>query len=851
MLRVPSFVETFLPSFPTRNIRNGFEKSTKSIAPANEEHRATYSEFFDSFGTHYVRDVTLGAKHIFSSEIKSQDVSELNRQEVDIESSLSWSVQASFGGGGGGNEDYGALIRAEGGAEIPGLGEAKIYKYVFEEAGVGGGVSSTETNSENTATSSTQKVRSKVTTVNELNVGGNPPEDGNWRSWATTVRDRPMPISYKLTGMWNLMADKQDVEAFSDAIVDIYNIDLRKKTNSTIINQLRFGVARSDGTAISSYNRDPSSNYRSSLQLTSTEGIASKPRRTSNKLVTLSDADLDATIDNDGECEAKPQWTGFLRADPAPTGEKYFACGMKTTFYGGEGITGLTIIYCQRENWLKDQQLVMHRADPGDSGSRSSDMKMCQEDEFITGVRVKADNGFGNNEGIDAIWFWCSTFPKDLTTKPIERELIAVEEGDDEGEITTEAKRPDSSYLMSGARVRSCDGLGMINIDLLFEDAYTEEKGARYEYDLSREGDAALAIFASPVRGAIGENKLEEEEKLGFSIPSRKGEVMNVMSYYPFGLWEITKSKFIIQDFKDSEINKNELQKFSFLSAENLPAEAAYIAGIVHPDGYPVNQSFEDNNIGFRVKMDDERNFRIVFSDDSMANPTFIAFPMWFPGFAREEPTRIGDVVIATKKCESGECSVRTGSKLGLSSENNLGFSFLALSGDLVTDDVSGIVHGVVTITENHSNLKPLIDDAKSMGQGFEAEASFSDGSFKDYVLGGEENENIMEFKGYRGGILIKFTKPFRGLPAVIVNPIIGDKILDLNEELVDRVAMPYAVVETITEETAFVKVNYVDSTGTDWPNGNTYEALSFHIVAVGPQRDEYSATNRLVRSAS
>jgi hypothetical protein len=33
------------------------------------------------------------------------------------------------------------------------------------------------------------KISSKVQTVNEVNIGGKPPVDGNWKTWAESVRD--------------------------------------------------------------------------------------------------------------------------------------------------------------------------------------------------------------------------------------------------------------------------------------------------------------------------------------------------------------------------------------------------------------------------------------------------------------------------------------------------------------------------------------------------------------------------------------------------------------------------------------------------------------------------------------
>ena len=117
---------------------------------------------YDIYGTHYVSQVTLGAKHIFSSVMNSQDVLTLKKTNVDVAASVS----------------------------ARGFGIKASASFAYSKA-----------------ESSFDQVKSKITTVNEINIGGTPPEDGNWKTWAATVAQNPMPILYELSSIADYMPD--------------------------------------------------------------------------------------------------------------------------------------------------------------------------------------------------------------------------------------------------------------------------------------------------------------------------------------------------------------------------------------------------------------------------------------------------------------------------------------------------------------------------------------------------------------------------------------------------------------------------------------------------------------------
>jgi hypothetical protein len=43
--------------------------------------------------------------------------------------------------------------------------------------------------------------------ISEVNVGGTPSSDGDWRTWAASAREKPMPITYELTSIVEVMIE--------------------------------------------------------------------------------------------------------------------------------------------------------------------------------------------------------------------------------------------------------------------------------------------------------------------------------------------------------------------------------------------------------------------------------------------------------------------------------------------------------------------------------------------------------------------------------------------------------------------------------------------------------------------
>ena len=910
------------------------------------EQRVEYKRFLDSYGTHYVRDLTLGAKHIYSSEIKSKDVDELSRENIDVSSSLSWDVQAAYNSEKDKDEDdNGSLpreveetkITKNESDDITGSETfAKKFKYVFEESNpsppspttnpigaenpkkkqLEASFSRDTSKSESSSSSSGAKIQSKITSIKELNVGGNPPEDGNWRAWASTVRDRPMPIAYELEGIWNLM-NETSREAFRDAVVKLYDIDMRDPKDDTIIQALRFGVYRGDGSSVSSYNRSPSSNYRSDVQL-AVKGREETASEFTGDVVQAADNGA-KSMNIETYCDAV-EWSpeeGYTEPDEID----YFVCGFaiqRQPFQRDDGIGGLKVRFCKFGEWDVYEDKVVR-----DNGSSFKNMRTCDYGQYAIGLKVKVDVRDGTNtreHGMDGLWIDCA--PIDIPNFVSRKKIYSHKEG----KRSYTSIRNGKTSFMRGVKVRYCsetknNGIGLFGIDV----EYAPPQGSGVnpfqsnEYSIPSEGGRIAAIFATPIRQNIGRNRMEDKNQVGFSIysPSAEKDIFNVMSNIPFGFFQDSRAKVLVQDFKQGVFKRDEMQSFSFLSATNLPDEAEYVVGIVHPDGTVVNDEFRDEDVGFEIEQINEERlkpkFRITFTD--LSNPTFLVFPLWFPGFSGTFPQKLGSVVAATERCDGDECDVVLGAGDNSLADYNLGFCFLALDGSLDATKVSGIAHGVVTVNSNLNRLNRIPDldglfgsrnvhgraapcsnhpdsnnpcsgvrppvqnppsgpgcsthpDADGChppvqqpppvqqdnaqptvtfeGSGFSAEPLFTDSTQTFNMFGGKDdsgNVNLDEFKfqGYGGGILITFDDAFRGLPSVIVNPISGNRNLDVTATT-DEFALPYVVVEHITERSAVVKAYWLNTRETeDSDDGfKEFEPISFHIVAVAPQSDPF-----------
>eukprot|EP00794_Sanderia_malayensis_P019571 gene19571-21502_t len=146
-------------------------------------------KLFDYFGTHFMTHVTFGAKFVYQHKMSKTQL------KTASSSSLSISAQASYSG----------LFSLSGGFSM-----SKSQQQAAES------------------------FQSKVET-STISIGAPPPANGDTMTWASTVKDSPVPTRYKLSPIDDLFTPKY----MADTGVDLKAIStLIKKTKTKYCNEL-------------------------------------------------------------------------------------------------------------------------------------------------------------------------------------------------------------------------------------------------------------------------------------------------------------------------------------------------------------------------------------------------------------------------------------------------------------------------------------------------------------------------------------------------------------------------------------------------------------------------------------
>lgn len=109
-------------------------------------------------------------------------------------------------------------------------------------------------------------------------------------------------------------------------------------------------------------------------------------------------------------------------------------------------------------------------------------------------------------------------------------------------------------------------------------------KSTLFLYDAQWEGGEAAvsAFFVTMVKGRIVPSTTEDE----MWNPPVSADLIQSGVYHPFGIITLSdpsQAAFGVYDFKEQGLAAS-LEKFAFLSADNLPLEMDMVAGLVHPD---------------------------------------------------------------------------------------------------------------------------------------------------------------------------------------------------------------------------------------------------------------------------
>ena len=222
------------------------------------------------------------------------------------------------------------------------------------------------------------KIASKNIRITEVNIGGLPSAD--WREWAASVKEKPMPISYDLVGLWNLM-DNALAESFFEAYTDLEALEALYSNSGPYLDAMHFGVSRGSGEPLSTYSSDPNVDFRALLRVDQIEAAVSEAMQ-----------------------DLKVVGETFQPRVDRPLGKDLVACGVQVTrddtLENKVGVTALSLKFCSASNWY-------HQSDWLRIGKNTAEPKGdhhegdCPDNQFIDGMRVRYCGDSDCGEKID------------------------------------------------------------------------------------------------------------------------------------------------------------------------------------------------------------------------------------------------------------------------------------------------------------------------------------------------------------------------------------------------------------------------------------------------------------------
>lgn len=139
----------------------GFVSWAKRLA-SSDAGQDELIQFMEYFGTHYVSEVTFGARFMKQHKVSQTEYEQLRQKSISVE------AQASYSG-------------------------------LFS---VGGGFS---LDSEQRSAASTFQKSVETSTIT---VGAAPPSNGDALTWASSVQENPVPITYSLSAIYDLFTER-------------------------------------------------------------------------------------------------------------------------------------------------------------------------------------------------------------------------------------------------------------------------------------------------------------------------------------------------------------------------------------------------------------------------------------------------------------------------------------------------------------------------------------------------------------------------------------------------------------------------------------------------------------------
>ena len=197
--------EAALKKYHKHELHESFIQGLDTLpVPYNKKdktHRRKYLDFISEYGTHYINRVTLGAKTVFTSVITQDKLKELESQDIDISTSLNFKSMRSEANGDTDsfnvNANVGASVQDKAGGSIGGSGgNAVVINNYSQNTN-----ETTQTRELSVKEQQIQEISERLENTYEFNVGGLPAVGGNWKEWARSVRENPMPISYDVSSL--------------------------------------------------------------------------------------------------------------------------------------------------------------------------------------------------------------------------------------------------------------------------------------------------------------------------------------------------------------------------------------------------------------------------------------------------------------------------------------------------------------------------------------------------------------------------------------------------------------------------------------------------------------------------
>ena len=650
-----------------------------------------------------------------------------------------------------------------------------------------------------------------------------------------------MPVTYEITGLWDLMNYQQTV-AFFDALVNIYDLDLTDNASQDVFEAFKFGVYSGSGKPLTKFSLNPNAYFRILLE----GGLAKKAEEKDETQGNVTRRHLS----DEQNCElgkstkfeviwpsgAKISWIG-KQGFP---GDYHGACGVAvSTAVDGGIMNGFKLLLCGVNNYHDVQVKDISNVPAGVSsnnhvrfckskGSFITGMQLKQnvDDFFILGMRIYCSGSISEIEIFDDNGGNSSFSPTSFSSPQMIPELTC-----------SPADGPVQNVITGGFVPTSAEITGITGIKLVYKGIkmMQDVEHAEYFSTWGSKSDLPYAILASPIRGIVNESPTEESE-YGFVS---KG-VVDFQNNVPFGRSEDAAGAGILKLTAFS--SNSTFQAFSLMVSDNLEGlsedgkdlvlKGKIISGVITSDGRIANDRFSFNpadNLEIGITKV-ESNFNMILSNATFQGATVVATPHFYAENGATYPQNIGDLSITLSN--GGPASPEFAIRAGLAGSDvgaSLGYNFVAVARDSA-ESLPPVKHGIINIVDSGSDEQREVGLVATPLFG-PTMTSFSDG--------------LTRISGPTGGVSITFDDPqYIDIPSVFVTPVDRDdqcSNISFEKFAGPSLAVPWCIVETVTKTGCLVKCGCIETAfstsaiGNDDFIGYTYKPMAFNIVTIGP----------------